>query len=159
MNENDPKIALKRPALLSNMTMLPHTQTSSCYLSAHVGFMCSPSTHGYGSGWSVQRSTEAASSKILRKCCSFALPSHGPRSHILSLPNYLNVKVLSCTGMPLDSCLLELWGCSARRHRPKADMLPFLPHTGRPSGEVSTQPGEAGGIGLGTAGTKCDFSS
>lgn len=107
---------------------------------------------------SVQRSTEAASSRILRKC-SFALPSHGPHSHILSLPNYLNVKVLSCTGMPLDASLLELWGCAARRHRPKADTLSFLPRTGRPSGEVSAQPGEAGGIGRGTAGTKCDFSS
>lgn len=119
--------------------------------------MCSFSTHSYGSRCSVQQSTEAASSKILRKCCSFALPSHGPHSRILSFPNCPNVKVLSCTGMPLDSCLSELWGCSARRHRPKADMLSFLPHPGRPSGEVSTQPGEAGGIGLGTAGTKCDF--
>lgn len=139
--------------------MFSHTRPSGCCLSAHVGFIPSFSTDGYGSGCSVQRSTEAASSKILRKCGSFALPSHGPHSHILSLPNYLNVKVLSCTGMPLDSCLLELWGCAARRHRPKADMLSFLPHTGRPSGEVSTLPGEAGGIGLGTAGTKCDFSS
>lgn len=110
--------------------------------------MCSFSTHSYGSGCSVQQSTEAGSSKILRKCCSFAHPSHGPHSHILSFPNCPNVKVLSCTGMPLDSCLLELWGCSARRHRPKADMLSFLPHPGRPSGEVSTQPGEAGGIGF-----------
>lgn len=91
----------------------------------------------------------AASSKILRKCSSFALPSHGPHSHILSPPNYLNVKILSCALMPLDSCLLELWGYAARRHRSKADMLSFLPHMGRASREVSTQPGGAGGIGLG----------
>lgn len=124
-HENDLNIALKRPGLLSNMTMFSHTQTSWCYLSAHMGFICSFSTGRYRSGCSVRQSTEAASSKILRKCGSFALPSHGPHSHIFSLPNYLNVKVLSCTGMPLDSCLLELWGCAARRHRPKADMLSF----------------------------------
>lgn len=154
---NDPSIALKRPGLLPNM--MTFSQRSWRCLSAHRGSVCSFSTGRYGSGCSVQQSTEAASSKILRKCDSFGLPSHGPHSHLLSLPNYLNVKVLSCTGMPLDSCLLELWGCAARRHRPEADRLSFLPHMGRPSGEVSTQPGEAGGIGLGTAGTQCDFSS
>lgn len=43
--------------------------------------------------------------------------------------------------------------------KPKASVLLFQPHMGRQSGEVSTLPEKAGGIGLGTGGTKCDFSS
>lgn len=118
-----------------------------------MGFICSLSTKKYESGRAPRQQVTQDS----QKCDT--LPSPGPHSHIISLPNYLNVKVLSCTGVLLDSCILELWGCAACRHHPKASVLSFQPHMGRESGEVSTQPEKAGGIGLGTGGTKCDFSS
>lgn len=131
--------------------------TSWHCLSAHMA-ICSLPTKGMNQDAASGRAQRQQVTR-LSKHGSFTLPSPGPRFHILSLPNYLNVKVLSCTGMPLDSCILELWGCVACRYQPKSDVLSFQPHMGRRSGEVSTLPGKAGGIGLGTEGKKCDFSS
>ena len=103
---------------LTNHTASPclHISWCSC-LVPNVLFL-------HKSSYSEQQGEKAESHSLNFSESAESVSSSSPEPHscTLSLPNYLNVRPLSNPGTPLDSCLLGLWGRTAGKHRPTADI-------------------------------------